>query len=156
MSRIIRTVSLCKKSDELAGLKPNFSRWVRDQLISSDETSSNSHVTLAVFRERGICNPSASPRCAICFPYGRPQMVDVRQWNHEHNYVNSEGQHTLKIGANERLQEITKKKFKKDDTKSLLDISNIQNDGKETNVDELIIPERKYLRRAVRWALNFI
>ena len=37
-------------------------------------------------------------------------MVDVKQWNHEHNYVNHEGQHTLKIGANERLQEITKKK----------------------------------------------
>ena len=97
MSRIIRTVSLDRKSDEIAAKKPNFSRWVREQLVSQDESVQNSHVTLTVYREKGICNPSASPRCNICFPHGRPILSDIREYN------------LGRISSSE-LQDITKKK----------------------------------------------
>jgi len=81
MSRIIKTVSLDARSDEIASKKPNFSAWVRNQLLKDDEEFQNSHVTLAVFREKGICNPSAAPRCNICFPHGRPTLPNIKKWN---------------------------------------------------------------------------
>ena len=99
LSRIIRTVSLDKSSDEIAAKKPNFSKWVRDQLKLQDVEYQNSHVTLTMFREKGICNPTASPRCNICFPHGRPAREDVREYNMGH------------ISSDE-LQEITKKKIR--------------------------------------------
>ena len=68
-------------SDQLAAKKPNFSLWVRDQLKSTDQEYQNSHVTLTVFRERGICNPNAAPRCNICFPHGRPTIINIKRWN---------------------------------------------------------------------------
>ena len=142
LSRIIRTVSLDKKSDDLAAKKPNFSRWVRDQLQLQDEEFQNSHVTLSIFRDKGICNPTASPRCNICFPYGRPEMIDIRAYN-------------ANIISKEDLQERTKKKFKKDDTKSSFGISNIQKDGIRSEIKE-VKKERKYLRRSLRYIWSFI
>jgi len=96
MSRIIKTVSLDESSDKLASKIPNFSKWVRNQLKLQDESFQNSHVTLGVYRKKGICNPSASPRCNICFPHGRPQITDIKDFN------------TGRISS-EQLQEITKK-----------------------------------------------
>lgn len=142
LSRIIRTVSLDKSSDEIAAKKPNFSKWVRDQLKLQDVEYQNSHVTLTMFREKGICNPTASPRCNICFPHGRPAREDVREYNMGH------------ISSDE-LQEITKKKSASLPQSKTLVISKRIESGKEDNI-KLIIPERKYLRRAIKLIWSFI
>ena len=81
MSRIIRTVSLDKESDEIAGTKSNFSSWVRTQLKEESSKVNFKHVTKSIFEKRGICNPSASPRCGICYPYGKPMIEDIRRYN---------------------------------------------------------------------------
>ena len=143
MSRIIRTVSLDQKSDEIAAKKPNFSRWVREQLISQDESVQNSHVTLSVFREKGICNPSASPRCNICFPHGRPEMVDIREYNKR------------QITSTE-LQEITKKKWTSINQSKTLAISKREEFGKEEPPKLENISKRKYLRRTLKYIWSFI
>jgi len=143
MSRIIKTVSLDQRSDKIASKKPNFSRWVREKLIQEDIEISESHVTLSLFKDKGICNPSASPRCSICYPYGRPEMIDIRAYN-------------ANIISKEELQKRTKKNAKTEDMPSMLDISNIQNDGKKLEAKDPVLRERKYLRRAIKWVWAFI
>jgi len=142
MSRIIRTVSLDRKSDEIAAKKPNFSRWVREQLVNQDESVQNSHVTLSLFREKGICNPNASPRCNICFPHGRPQLTDIKDYN------------TGRISS-EELQDITKKKYNSVNQSKTLAISKRIEFGKEEPTEKTI-SERKYLRRTLRYIWSFI
>lgn len=141
-SRLIRTVSLDEISDDLASKKPNFSKWVRDQLKLQDESFQNSHVTLGVYRDKGICNPSASPRCNICFPHGRPQLADIREYN---------------IGriTSSELQDITKKKSVSVNQSKTLVISKKIESGKGDNI-ESTIPKRKYLRRTLRYIWSFI
>ncbi len=83
MSRIIRTVSLDKHADELASKKSNFSAWVRKALEEDYQNVSLIHVTKAIYEKDGICNPTASPRCTICYPYGKPTMQLIRKYNSE-------------------------------------------------------------------------
>jgi len=142
MSRIIKTVSLDESSDELASKIPNFSKWVRNQLKLQDESFQNSHVTLGVYRKKGICNPSASPRCNICFPHGRPQITDIKDFN------------TGRISS-EQLQEITKKKCNSLNQSKTLAISKKIEFGKEESTEKTI-SERKYLRRTLRYIWSFI
>lgn len=143
MSRIIRTVSLDKRSDELAAKKPNFSAWVREQLNSTDQEYQNSHVTLSVYREKGICNPSASPRCNICFPHGRPAREDIREYN-------------MGELTDIELQDITKKKFSSANLSKTLAISKSEESGKKETEKQKIISERKYLRRSLKFIWSFI
>lgn len=143
MSRIIKTVSLDESSDKLASKIPNFSKWVRDQLKLQDESFQNSHVTLGVYREKGICNPSASPRCNICFPHGRPILSDIREYN-------------LGRITSSELQDITKKKS----LSQSLD-KNLNKEKPQTNIEDISIQktgkkERKYLRRTLRYIWSFI
>ena len=142
MSRIIRTVSLDQESDKLAAKKPNFSKWVREQLKLQDQSFLNSHVTVSLFREKGICNPSASPRCNICFPHGRPAREDIREFN------------TGTITSQE-LQEITKKKFVSIKSSETLAITR----SEEFGIKEPLTPplrERKYLRRFLKAVWSWI
>ena len=137
MSRIIKTVSLDRKSDEIASKKPNFSRWVRDKLVEEDIEISESHVTLSLFKDKGICNPSASPRCIICYPHGRPEMRDIRAYN-------------ANIISKEELQRRTEMKVKPNDYVKAITGSF------ELDVKEPVLRERKYLRRAIKWVWAFI
>jgi len=143
MSRIIRTVSLDRKSDEIAAKKPNFSRWVREQLVSQDESVQNSHVTLTVYREKGICNPSASPRCNICFPHGRPILSDIREYN------------SGRITSSE-LQDITKKKSLSQSLDKNLNKEKLPKDIENISIQKTGKKERKYLRRTLRYIWSFI
>jgi len=143
MSRIIRTVSLDRKSDEIAAKKPNFSRWVREQLVSQDESVQNSHVTLALYREKGICNPSSSPRCNICFPHGRPILSDIREYN------------SGRITSSE-LQDITKKKSLSQSLDKNLNKEKIPKDIENISIQKTGRKERKYLRRTLRYIWSFI
>ena len=144
MSRIIRTVSLDKLSDELAGNKPNFSKWVRDALKSDNNERTHTHATLSIFKERGICNPSASPRCGLCFPVCRPPASAIREYN-------------LGIGA----------RTEDEQTAAILELTaaclawnqNRPKDVSKKQGKEPLPPplrERKYVRRALKWVINFI
>jgi len=148
LSRIIRTVSLDISSDEIAAKKPNFSKWVREQLKLQDEEFQNSHVTLSVYREKGICNPSASPRCNICFPHGRPDMVNIREWN-------------LGVLTNQELQDITEKKFNSISRSKTLVITESEEFGTiftDGRIEPLppVSRERKYVRRFLKAVWSWI
>ena len=144
MSRIIRTVSLDKHSDELAGKKSNFSAWVRKALEEDYQNVSLIHVTKAIFEKDGICNPTASPRCTICYPYGKPTMQLIRKYNSE------KGIHG--IGLTLARENLLK------DTKSHYDgvIPIIQ----ETLQEKEPLPppkrEKKYVRRFLKWLIEWI
>jgi len=136
MSRIIRTVSLDKESDEIAGKKKNFSAWVRKTLKEEASYVEYHHVTRAIFEEKGICNPSASPRCGICFPYGQPDTKDIRNYNQG-------------LISAHQLQNITKKRY---DGVIPIEIPKILEKVPLTPHKR----ERKYIRRSLKWIWSFI
>ena len=70
-------------------------------------------------------------------------MIDIRAYN-------------ANIISKEELQKRTKKNAKTEDMPSMLDISNIQNDGKKLEAKDPVLRERKYLRRAIKWVWAFI
>ena len=136
MSRIIKTVSLDKESDEIASGISNFSKWVRNKLKEEKQQLSSTHTNLELFKKQGICNPSNIPRCLICYPYGKPNSEKIKRFNQ--GYI-----------SKEELQELTK----------------IQYNGVIENIEPTIIEdepldppvrERKYLRRALKYIWSFI
>jgi len=154
MSRIIRTVSLDKLSDELAGAKPNFSLWVRDNLKRDNREKTQIHATLSIFKARGLCNPSASPRCGLCFPHTRPPASAIREYNEGINHRDDESQEVA-------IREIQRAAFdfheSLEDSVVLEDLSGrlyLRNDEHEPLPPAL--RERKYLRRAVKWLIDWI
>ena len=147
MSRIIRTVSLDKKTDELAGQKPNFSAWVRNQLLEDSQNVSLIHVTKAIFEKNGLCNPSGMPRCIICFPYGKPPIELIRKYNNE------KGIHGIGIDeARENLLKDTKKHY----DGVVVDMKPIIEEKSPLAPPMSEQKERKYLRRALRYIWSFI
>lgn len=136
MSRIIRTVSLSKKTDELASKKSNFSAWVREQLILDHQNVSMIHVTKKIFEEKGICNPFADPYCGICYPYGKPKAEDGRLYNSGHL-------------DKETLQDRTKNHY--DGV-----IPKIESKDPEKELQPPPKRERKYLRRLIKYLIEWI
>jgi|TARA_B100001059_G_C17715793_1_gene517905 hypothetical protein len=136
MSRIIRTVSLDPKSDELASKKSNFSAWVRKSLQEEASKVQYYHINETLFLERGICNPTASPRCGLCFPYGKPKLEDSKLFNQG-------------IISKDELQNRTKNLYD-----GVIPIIEETPDEKEHLTPPK--PERKYLRRLVKWLIEWI
>ena len=138
MSRIIRTVSLNSETDALAGAKGNFSAWVRQQLIGEEIISTNSHSTPVLFAKRGLCNPSAKPRCGLCFAYGNCTPEDIKSYNKG-------------LISGEDLQILTRSFYGDiiQPGQAMLDIA----------IKEPQTPpkrERKYIRRLVKWLIEWI
>jgi hypothetical protein len=145
LSRIIRTVSLDKLSDELAGAKPNFSLWVRDNLKRDNQERTQIHATLSIFKARGLCNPSASPRCGLCFPHTRPPASAIREYNEGINHRDDEAQEAA-------IREIQRAAFEFHEN---IEPSSVpKNDESEPSPPAL--RERKYLRRAIKWLIDWI
>ena len=144
MSRLIRTVSLDRLSDELAGNKPNFSKWVRDSLKHDNLQRTHIHATLSIFKERGICNPSASPRCGLCYPLCRPPASAIRDYNAGMLQRTEEEQ----AGAIGELLATCIKFHEKLD----------HGDSKNQENEPLppVLRERKYLRRGIKWLIDWI
>jgi len=152
VSRIIRTVSLDKLSDELAGAKPNFSLWVRDNLKRDNQERTQIHATLSIFKARGLCNPSASPRCGLCFPVCRPPASAIREYNEGINQRDDERQL-------EAIEAITRAAVEYESSIAPEVVGNpiaphLRNDEKEPSPP--VLRERKYLRRAVKWLIDWI
>ena len=133
MSRIIKTVSLDKESDEIASKMGNFSRWVREKLKDHAHTISFEHTNKELFMKQGICNPNNSPRCAICYPYGKPYTSDIKFFNQG-------------LITKERLQELAKIRYEGiiEKPKPII----IEHEPSDLPMSEQ--KERKYLRQALR------
>jgi len=98
MSRIIRSCSLDRRTDDIAEGIPNFSKWVRGQLIAHDHerrataAKARTHPKNAQ-RKIGmgslsepveICWPfSKEGCCVICWPDGPPSEVAWREWSRD-------------------------------------------------------------------------
>ena len=136
MSRVIKTVSLDSETDLLASKKPNFSSWVREQLRKDALAITHTHATLAIFKEKGICNPLASPRCGLCFPFGRPDRLSIKNYNT--GLITAED---LQIITKELHKETLQIQMKKIEEKDAL---------------PPIVRERKYIRRFLRAIWAFI
>jgi len=96
LSRIIRSCSLDRRTDDIAEGIPNFSKWVRGQLIARDgqirstAAQARSHPKNAK-RQIGlghidepieICWPfSKEGCCVICWPDGPPNESAWREWS---------------------------------------------------------------------------
>tara|TARA_R110000824_G_scaffold396638_1_gene598360 strand:- start:1909 stop:2343 length:435 start_codon:yes stop_codon:yes gene_type:complete len=144
MSRIIRTISLDQRTDELAGKKPNFSAWVRNQLLEDSQNVSLIHVTKAIFEKDGLCNPSGSPRCTICFPYGKPPLELIRKYNNEKG-ING-------IGIDQARENLLR------DSKKHYDGVVVDMKPMIEEKSPLAPPrrERKYITRSLKWIWSFI
>lgn len=136
MSRIIKTVSLDKESDEIASGISNFSKWVRNKLKEEKQQLSSTHTNLELFKKTGLCSPHNLPRCTICYAHGKPSLENIKKFNQ--GYIDKE---------------------------ELLELTKIQYDGiieiiKPTIIEhEPLDPpmrERKYLRRALKYIWSFI
>ncbi len=163
LSRIIRTVSLTKETDELAAQKPNFSSWVRNQLILDRQNVSLTHTAPDVFEKYGVCSPSMTPRCGICFPYGKPTQELIRKYNSEKDRA------SYRILSDNRGREKYPEYKIRENMKEV--VHNLQeatknhyggiipdNTPKNNEVEPFTPPvrERKYLRRALRYIWSFI
>lgn len=148
MSRIIRTVSLDKLSDELAGAKPNFSLWVRDNLKRDNQERTQIHATLSIFKARGLCNPSAAPRCGLCFPVCRPPASAIREYNAGINQRDYERQLVA-------IDEIQRAAIKFDDSIIKLGSGELPKNHKNKPLPP-VLRERKYLRRGIKWLIDWI
>ena len=170
MSRIIRTVSLTKETDRLAANKPNFSSWVREQLIRDEREVSQTHVTPELFNRDGLCSPSMTPRCNLCYPEGKPPLELIKKWNTLRQastyYPLPDNQ-----GRGEYPESVRQVKMKesvaiikselKDYFSKRTDIVNSDfaiGDEKKNKNEPLDPPlrEKKYLRRALRWIWAYI
>ena len=146
MSRIIKTVSLDPESDEIASRKKNFSAWVRKALKEEASLVDYRHVTRAIFEKRGICNPSASPRCGICYPYGKPDIKLIQKYNNEISTIS--GISDLSLAA-ANLQKATMDQYG-----GIMPVI-------ETKIDEKVplappMREKKYIRRLIRFIISYI
>jgi len=97
LSRIIRSCSLDRRTDEIAEGIPNFSKWVRGQLIAHDSqrraipAKARSHpkgasriIGLELAEPIEICWPFSSHGCCvICWPDGPPQHVAWMEWKRD-------------------------------------------------------------------------
>ena len=139
MSRIIKTISLDKESDEIASKMGNFSKWVRNALKAHAHTISFEHTNKELFLKQGICNPNNSPRCGICYPYGKPYTSDIKHFNQG-------------LITKERLQDLAKIRYE----------GIIEKPKPIIIEDERLDPpmrpvkERKYIRRALKYIWSFI
>ena len=136
MSRVIKTVSLDHETDLLASKKPNFSSWVREQLRKDALAMTQTHATIAIFHDKGICNPNASPRCGLCFPFGRPDRSDIRNYNLGNMTALELQNRTKNLYADTLQVQMTK--------------------IEEKDALPPIVRERKYLRRILRAIWAFI
>ncbi len=136
MSRIIKTVSLDKESDEIASKISNFSKWVRNKLKEENQSLSHTHTNIELFKKTGLCNALNLPRCTICYPYGKPSLENIKKWNQ--GYIDKE-----------ELSELTKIQYD-----GVIEIIEPKNEE-----DKPITPpmrERKYIRRSLKWIWSFI
>tara|TARA_R110002012_G_scaffold225136_1_gene397123 strand:+ start:1716 stop:2135 length:420 start_codon:yes stop_codon:yes gene_type:complete len=139
MSRIIKTISLDKESDEIASKKKNFSAWVRKQLKEESSLVEYNHITRSIFEQKGICNPSSTPRCGICYPYGKPTTKDIRNYN-------------LGLISPDELKLLTKNHYD-----GVIPIPKTTiNDYEPLDPPMRKQKERKYLRRALKYIWSFI
>ena len=134
MPKIVRSISLDHKTDLLAQEKSNFSRWVREQLLS--ETI---YAMKCIFPndDQGesleICNGMKKPRCTICYPVAPP---DRNEWK-------------LFRGSKmtpDELRSIIAEKYEK----VPLELELLA----ESSVNEAFTPplrHRKYVRRSLKW-----
>jgi len=97
MSRIIRSCSLDRRTDDIAEGIPNFSKWVRGQLIAHDHErraiaaqarthpeGANRIIGLELAEPIQICWPfHPSGCCVICWPDGPPLEVSWMEWKRD-------------------------------------------------------------------------
>ena len=97
LSRIIRSCSLDRRTDDIAEGIPNFSKWVRGQLIARDgqiratAAQSRTHpeganriIGLELAEPIEICWPfHPSGCCLICWPDGPPLEVSWMEWKRD-------------------------------------------------------------------------
>ena len=97
MSRIIRSCSLDRRTDDIAEGIPNFSKWVRGQLIAHDSQrraiaakarshpeGANRNIGLELAEPIQICWPfHPSGCCVICWPDGPPLEVSWMEWKRD-------------------------------------------------------------------------
>lgn len=97
MSRIIRSCSLDRRTDDIAEGIPNFSKWVRGQLLARDSqvravaAQARTHpknakriIGLELDEPVEICWPfSPEGCCVICWPDGPPLEVEWLEWKRD-------------------------------------------------------------------------
>jgi len=143
MPKIVRSVSLDQQTDLLAQEKSNFSKWVRDQLLSETIYARKCFYPLDTnnvkeTNDLGICNGMAKPRCVKCYPIAsttRDQWIAYRASN---------------MTADQFRDHIA---FDYED-----EPNNIELYAKEEKKEPSTPPmrERKYLRRSLKYIWSFI
>jgi len=97
MSRIIRSCSLDRRTDDIAEGIPNFSKWVRGQLLAREGQAravaakarahpkgANRIIGLELSEPVEICWPfSKEGCCVICWPEGPPLEVAWREFSRD-------------------------------------------------------------------------
>ena len=84
MSRIIKTVALDEKSNEIAKQLPNFSHFVRECLYRYASNISVSECDRPKTEDfPDLCNPFVQPVCFACWPDGAPPSESVKQYRQD-------------------------------------------------------------------------
>jgi hypothetical protein len=93
MGKIVKSVSLDPETDAIAGMIPNFSRFVRNclrryhaTLITPICRTDEAHIV------GGYCIPSAKRLCLACWPNGPPDYPDWKSFGRSIKFLEVDGE----------------------------------------------------------------
>jgi len=118
-------------------------------LIEESSRVDYRHVTRSIYEKNGICNPSASPRCGICFPYGKPDIKLIKKYNSDISMMNED--RNLQLAATD-LQKATKEQYEG----VMPDIKPTIDEQSPSPPPMTSVKERKYIRRLLKAIWSFI
>ena len=150
MPKVIKSISLDERTAPIANAKPNFSAWVREQLLAEIAYSLPcSFAEIIIFEDEKrvgtkseICNGVRKPTCTVCYPHGPPDRED---WLEYARCEIDKEELLTRAEATWRWRTDLKEQAK---TRS----KNQQNDPKRGGEK----PKRAYVRRLLTWIWSYI
>ncbi len=165
MPKIVRSISLDEQTAPIASEKPNFSAWVREQLLNEIAYTipctffevqhldrGGNQIYDDYYTEEGqklkrkritseICNGMKKPHCSVCYPEGPPEGDDWREYTRRH------------IDRDELLKRASKRWEWR--TNAIQDQDNSKNQENDPPMGGKT-PQRAYVRRLLVWIWSFI
>lgn len=165
MPKIVKSISLDERTAPIAEEKPNFSAWVREQLLNEISYTipciyfevhhldrAGKQIYDDYYTEEGqklkrkritkeICNGMKKPHCSICYPEGPPEGEDWRLYTRR------------QIDRAELLERASKRwEWRTNAINDQSDLKKLENDPQSRGSK----PKRAYVRRLFVFIWSFI
>lgn len=154
MSKIVKSISLDARTAPIAASKDNFSKWVREQLLSEIAYSlpcsffpmvRRDHEGKVLEEKEEVCNGHKTPTCEKCWPNGKPNQedwLDYARWiidlEELHERTDAEWKWRTDLRAQKKERAAPSKK--------------VENDPNTPHSRQ----QKRYVRRLIWWIWSYI